>query len=124
MSAESQVNTFPARNHDQPFYFIRNKTSLTPRTQRGQFVSIQYVQVLSLGNSTRMNEPWTIIGVFVLGAASGALVSWIAFASRIREIKRVVHLIDLIEAQSKAANPSDGRDERQDGQDHRNRKSA
>jgi hypothetical protein len=68
-----------------------------------------------------MNDPWAIIGIFLLGAASGALVSWIAFASRIREIKRVVH---LIEAQSKAANPSDGRDERQDGQDHRNRKSA
>jgi len=40
MSAESQVNTFPARNHDQPFYFIRNKTSLTARTQRGQFVRV------------------------------------------------------------------------------------
>jgi hypothetical protein len=68
-----------------------------------------------------MNDPWAIIGVFVLGAAVGALVTWIAFASRIREIKHVVH---LIESQSKAANPSEGQDERQDRQDHRKSKSA
>jgi hypothetical protein len=69
-----------------------------------------------------MNDRWAIIGIFVLGAALGALVTWIAFASRIREIKHVVHLIE--EQSKEAANPSDGQDNRQDGQDHRNRKSA
>jgi hypothetical protein len=69
-----------------------------------------------------MNDPWAIIGVFVPGAALGALVTWIAFASRIHEIKHVVHLIE--EQSTEAANPSDGRDNRQDGQDHPNRKSA
>jgi len=50
------------------------------------------------------------------------LVSWIAFASRIREIKHVVH---LIEAQSKeAANASDGKDMRDNGQGHPKSKSA
>jgi hypothetical protein len=68
-----------------------------------------------------MNDPWAIIAIFLLGAASGALVSWIASAARIREIKHVVH---LIESQSKAANPSEGQNQQQDGQDHRNRKSA
>jgi hypothetical protein len=69
-----------------------------------------------------MNDPWAIIGIFLFGAASGALVSWIAFASRIREIKHVVHLIE--EQSTAAANASDGKDMRDNGQGHPKSKSA
>jgi len=44
---------------------------------------------------------WTvIIGIFMLGAAAGALLNWIVYESRFREIKS---LIDLVDTQAKRA---------------------
>ena len=36
---------------------------------------------------------WAVIGIFMLGAAMGALLTWIACASQILEIQRVLGII-------------------------------
>ncbi len=34
-------------------------------------------------------DQWSALGIFMLGAAMGALLSWIAYTARIREFKRL-----------------------------------
>ena len=67
-----------------------------------------------------MSDALAVIGVFMLGASAGALLTWIALVPRLRELNRVIH--DL-QPQTKRENVSDGI-KGQHEQDSPSRKSA
>ena len=35
-------------------------------------------------------DPFAVLGIFLMGAAAGALLTWIAYAARIRKLSRLM----------------------------------